>query len=994
MTSQRRRILASLTAMVCVAAWQLVLPSPAAADTVTVSVNGSTLGRTFEGVGAVFSNGMTRLLQDYPAAQRDDILDYLFKPGFGAALQHVKIEIGSDVNSSAGTEPSHTRSSTDLDVTRGAGLWLAQQAKLRNPAITLDALRWGTPAYVDTDAERYQYYKSFLDGAQSQYGLTFDYLGPERNENTVTADWASTGAARNFVVNTLRPGLNADGYSNVKLTAADSNVSWFIADRVAADPSLKAALYSLNAHYKQDSTTTATGLGMPLWDGEDLAPFRGDWVTGPLDTAQRIIKSYAVGRMTKYEMHPAVEAGYPNTPFNFKSILVAQHPWTGHYDVTSGLWATAHFTQFAKPGWRYVDSATTSDDRGGVMTVKDPGSSDWSIVLLNTSAVARTYQVALSGGITASTLHHWRSTETASFVQQSNVTVSSGSFTVTVPPHAISSLTTTTGQQKGVAAASNPVATDMTLPYTDDFAAYSTGKTPKYTSDQGGAFEIASDGTNKVLKQVITTATKPVDWKYRATPEPFTLLGSLDLRNYEVEVDGKLTGTSGYLLLGGRVNHTAKSAEPADGYDLKVNADGSWALRVGSVGNTITSGTIAGFTPTAWHTLKLRFNGTNIKAYADGVLLADVTHTSFASGQVELGSGYHEAMFDNLAIRSISGSPTSVTRYSDNDARLRYTGTWLDEDGNYDTFERSTTASRHTDDELTFSFNGSTASLIGTRDADGGQADVYVDGVLSGTFDTYAATRQYRRAIYQIPALTAGDHTVRLVVKGTKQAASIDTLVRVDAVETTGGTGLKTPTGTAPTRTVVHDTFDAYPDGTVGQGFRVPPDIQKLDWAEGSPCSVTPTPSATDKSFTCVDTSTTTSVETSRDLPRTASGTVTLNFRFQQNNAGSWTRMFVGSGADDAIELYETGGTQGLAFLDSAGVYHSLGVIAANTWYDVKLVVDVTAKTFDAYLNSALVLDNAGYTDPAVADLSVVRFRTGASTTTTLDLDYLSAEIG
>ena len=43
-------------------------------------------GRTFDGVGAISGGGgNSRLLIDYPEPQRSQILDYLFKPGYGAA---------------------------------------------------------------------------------------------------------------------------------------------------------------------------------------------------------------------------------------------------------------------------------------------------------------------------------------------------------------------------------------------------------------------------------------------------------------------------------------------------------------------------------------------------------------------------------------------------------------------------------------------------------------------------------------------------------------------------------------------------------------------------------------------------------------------------------------------------------------------------------------------------------------------------------------------
>jgi hypothetical protein len=52
-----------------------------------ITVDGTSSGRTCDGIGAISGGGdNTRLLYDYPATQRGEILDYLFKPGYGADL--------------------------------------------------------------------------------------------------------------------------------------------------------------------------------------------------------------------------------------------------------------------------------------------------------------------------------------------------------------------------------------------------------------------------------------------------------------------------------------------------------------------------------------------------------------------------------------------------------------------------------------------------------------------------------------------------------------------------------------------------------------------------------------------------------------------------------------------------------------------------------------------------------------------------------------------
>ena len=92
--------------------WGLSVSSPlwaAPAQAATaITINGSSGGRVFDGVGAISGGGgNSRLLIDYPEPQRGQILDYLFKPNYGAAMQILKVEVGGDTNSTSGAEPSH-----------------------------------------------------------------------------------------------------------------------------------------------------------------------------------------------------------------------------------------------------------------------------------------------------------------------------------------------------------------------------------------------------------------------------------------------------------------------------------------------------------------------------------------------------------------------------------------------------------------------------------------------------------------------------------------------------------------------------------------------------------------------------------------------------------------------------------------------------------------------------------------------------------------------
>src|SRR6266545_5107871 len=87
-----------------------------ASSTSGITIDGTRAGPVYYGVGAISGGGgNSRLLIDYPDPERSQILDYLFKPDYGAALQLLKLEIGGDANSTDGSEPSveHVRGQLD-----------------------------------------------------------------------------------------------------------------------------------------------------------------------------------------------------------------------------------------------------------------------------------------------------------------------------------------------------------------------------------------------------------------------------------------------------------------------------------------------------------------------------------------------------------------------------------------------------------------------------------------------------------------------------------------------------------------------------------------------------------------------------------------------------------------------------------------------------------------------------------------------------------------
>ena len=79
----------------------LLFALPIARAETKIVLDDADSGRVFEGIGAISAGGSSRNLVDYPEKQKFEILDYMFKPKFGANLQHLKVEIGGGENDTA-----------------------------------------------------------------------------------------------------------------------------------------------------------------------------------------------------------------------------------------------------------------------------------------------------------------------------------------------------------------------------------------------------------------------------------------------------------------------------------------------------------------------------------------------------------------------------------------------------------------------------------------------------------------------------------------------------------------------------------------------------------------------------------------------------------------------------------------------------------------------------------------------------------------------------
>lgn len=623
-------------------------------------------GFCFEGVGALSAGAPSRLLKDYPEPYRSDILDYLFKPGFGASLQHFKFEVGGDMNSTCGTEPSHARTREEMlspkkeYFDRSYEIWMAQEAKKRNPDIILDVLQWGAPGWFDGgfySRDNADYIVSYIKGAKQYYNLDISYCGLW-NEKHIPV------LSRKYVVEYLRPSLDNAGMKDVKIVGNDmycnspyNHKPWSYADELLKDEELRKNIDVLGYHYLQvDATPAAKSLGMPIWESEAYI-FTGTWEYA-LDFVRNTNKNYIKSRAVKAIVWNPIDSYYPNVSWNNVGLMEAKMPWCGYYNVRAAIWALAHYTQFVQPGWRYLNNACGEiGDKGSYVTLYDSESDDYSIIIAggNEKSILN-FSFA---NIRKSHLQVWKSDAEEQFVKDGTIEVKNNTVDFIVQPNTIYSLTTTTGQTKGVPAHAIPAKKTFPLNHKDDFESYEPGKTPVYLSDQGGAFEIKQDeGGNKMLQQVIITPLICWDPWGNNNPQPFTEFGDLNYSDYDISVDVKIPD-GGCASVFGRVSWFESNTGP-HGVGFFLTGKGEWRLECNQ--KVTENGTVKLPDGNVWNNIKLSFKGYKVHIYCNGTIVGiyDIPQEQ-KTGLAGIGSNWTNVCFDNLSFET----PVPEVRYGE-----------------------------------------------------------------------------------------------------------------------------------------------------------------------------------------------------------------------------------------------------------------------------------------------------------------------------------------
>eukprot|EP00928_Gymnodinium_smaydae_P044536 TRINITY_DN29700_c0_g1_i1.p1 TRINITY_DN29700_c0_g1~~TRINITY_DN29700_c0_g1_i1.p1 ORF type:complete len:868 (+),score=181.75 TRINITY_DN29700_c0_g1_i1:35-2638(+) len=652
-------------------------------------------GQTFHGLGGISGGGATsRLLVDYPEEQRNQILDYLFKPNYGASLQILKVEIGGDSQSTDGTESSHMHSEDDLDYNRGYEWWLLTEAKKRNPEIKTYGLPWAYPGWVggkDHAGNPFKhpeltskYILKWLEGARDVYHVDIDYIGIW-NERAADADYAKT----------LRKTLDDAGFGKTMLVAKDGGTD--ICHEMLNDTDYVKAIGVVGLHYPSDYGGSAgyeachsLGYGVPggrpLWASEESSSY--DDLNGAACWARIVTSHWVLQGMTSSIMWNLVGSYFHGTNWYASSMLTAVEPWSGNYNALEVVWATAHITQFTKVGWTLLPVGNGSGqlkNGGFYATYADPESNDWTLTVVkisedhapctrpalphfSVSAEQVTFKLASCMANGPTELAVWYSnfedynddgTAKTIFQRMPNIKVESGSFSLYIPVGSFFTVSTILeGPTKGEPPTAIPESSpSVPLPYSDDFENYTESQEGKWWSDQIGAFEVhKSDGGSKVMRQMVPQL--PIGWSDHGSNGPLTVLGMREWRDITVEADARLPEEAppkSTVCLGARLDQMWRQ-----GLALCVDAHGNFTLSVGgpTLGGRPKGVLLSGKSAKApkagdFNRLSLTTVGATASASLNGeALFSDESVRDLDSGFAGLGGNDWFALeFDNVVIK-------------------------------------------------------------------------------------------------------------------------------------------------------------------------------------------------------------------------------------------------------------------------------------------------------------------------------------------------------
>ena len=562
-------------------------------------------------------------------------------------------------------------SANDENYERGYEWTVMVEAKRRNPNITLYGLSWGFPGWVGEGSKSpwtnstVSYIMKWILGAKKYYNLDIDYIGI----------WNERGWNKGYTL-ALKAAITAAG---LKTKIVGHDAGWNVCDDLSKDAEWAAAVDVIGAHYPGTRIgSTCSALKKVQWASEDMSV---SWDKGAACWARALNQNYVRANLTATIAWDLVDSFYDRLKFAGTGMLRAVEPWSGHYEIGQVLWMAAHWTQFTRAGWSFLQHGQgvgLLDNGGSYVALTDPTGKHLTVIvetMLHDSSQCAwsdsgkyntTYQTA-AFQLDASFAH-----VTELFVFFSNLSTfdadqvftykgviapnsGNGTFTLELPLKVVYTLSTINGTKGSFTAP--PVSARFPLPYNDTFNTYQVSKEAAYFADQSGSWEIVDTASShgKVMRQMVTEL--PISWCGEA-PHPFSVIGDSNWQEplaVSVDVLIETVGTA-YVALGvvrGSCEIVGVGS-PAIVFSINTTNNGQWQL---SNTTALTYSLDYGNTtiiPNTWYTLTLAVFPQHTEAYIDDNLVGRCgLNVTSALGLVAIGSSWNYVQFDNFQLQPI-----------------------------------------------------------------------------------------------------------------------------------------------------------------------------------------------------------------------------------------------------------------------------------------------------------------------------------------------------
>ena len=160
-----------------------------------------------------------------------------------------------------------------------------------------------------------------------------------------------------------------------------------------------------------------------------------------------------------------------------------------------------------------------------------------------------------------------------------------------------------------------------------------------------------------------------------------------------------------------------------------------------------------------------------------------------AGSTVSLGNNGHTTYCQyTVIVKSTGGAAPAVI--NDNttgtgNSQFEYVGTWGYNSSSPNAYQQDEHYSRTTNSYYQVDFNGTRIKVYGPKDTNMGKEAFSIDGGAETIVDCYSSARQEQVLLYDSSTLTAGQHTLKMRVTGTKNAGSSDAWTSADRVDIT-----------------------------------------------------------------------------------------------------------------------------------------------------------------------------------------------------------------